>query len=321
MNKYTNFFGVDTAKSEFVTALHGQKTTNSFANAPEGFIAFADQFQEQLEGGLVIIETTGGYEWELIAFLNGRGIAVHRADTVKVKSFIKSLRRFGKTDAIDARGLAMYGYERHSSLTLFQVTEDKQFHLQLLMRRRDELVNMRIQELNRSQGPLSKLLPIASSFSNILAAFDSEIDIVEKAMQVLIESDPIYDEKKKLMLRMPGIGEITANKLLALVPELGTMTRRGIASISGVAPHPYDSGKINGYRRTRGGRPDVKKALFMAAMAACRTKGKLGDYYRKLLERGKKGKVALVALMRKILVILNGQMRNLLTKGGTVLLV
>lgn len=319
MNKYTNFFGIDTAKGNIVTALYGQNKTNSYANTTEGFVDFANQFQDKLDGALVVIETTGGYEWEAIAFFNERGIAVHRADTVKVKSFIKSVRRFGKTDAIDARGLAMYGYERHSALAIFQATEEKQLHLQLLMRRRDELVDMRTQELNRSQGPMSKLLPLADSFSNILAIFDTEINIVEKAMQALIESDPTYDKKKKLMLCMPGVGETTANKLLALVPELGIMTRRGIASIAGVAPHPYDSGQINGYRKTRGGRPDVKKSLFMAAMAASRSKGRLGDYYRKLLGRGKKKMVALVALMRKMLVILNGQMRNLLTGGGIVL--
>jgi transposase len=318
MNKYTNFFGIDTAKGEFVVALYGQNKTTSYTNAATGFADFVNRYQSQLQGALVIIETTGGHEWDLIAYLNEREIAVHRADTVKAKSFIKSIRRFGKTDAIDAHGLARYGSERHSSLTLFKLTEVTQLHLQLLLRRRNELVDMRIQELNRSQGPMSKLLPIEDSFSNILAVLDAELDIVEKAMQALIAADPTYDKKKRLMLRMPGVGNATANTLLALVPELGVLTRRGIASISGVAPHPYDSGQINGYRKTRGGRPEVKKALFMAAMAASRSKGRLGDYYRKLLDRGKKKMVALVALMRKMLVILNGQMRNLLTGGATV---
>lgn len=262
MNEYTNFFGIDIAKDDFVAALYGQKTVKTYTNNASGFADFAKNYRETLQESFVVLESTGGYEWDLMMFLKKQHLPFHRADTLKVKRFIRSIRHFGKTDAIDAQGLAMYACERHRSLKLFQEKEERQLLLQLLVRRRDELVQMRIQELNRAQSPLSKLLPLPDSFSNILEALNEEIEAIDAAIKFYIESDQNYNDKKLLMVQMAGIGEITASKLLALTPELGFLTRRAIASMAGLAPHPYDSGKMTGYRKTRGGRPDVKNFIY-----------------------------------------------------------
>jgi transposase len=320
MNKYTNFFGIDIAKNEFVIAMRGQKKTKSYSNDTKGFSDFTNQHQAELQGALVILEATGGHEWDFMSHLMAEKIFFHRADTLKVKRFNGSIRHFGKTDAIDAHCLATYGFERHASLPLFKAKEESELRLQLLVRRREELVADRTQEINRSKSPMSKLISVPASYSNMIEAFDEQIKAVDDAMQQLIESDPEYEEKKKLMMQMPGIGELTATKLLGLFIELGTLSRRNAASLAGLAPHPFDSGQHSGYRRTRGGRTEIKKAMYMPAMAASQSKGKLGDYYRMLLAKGKKKKVALVALMRKMIIILNAQIRDMLAQKRSSIL-
>jgi transposase len=168
---------------------------------------------------------------------------------------------------------------------------------------------------------MSKRFALDSSFERLVRIINEEINEIDSRVKRLIESDCLYKEKKELMMQLPGIGEITASKLLALTPELGYMTRHGIANLAGVAPHPYDSGNIKGYRKTRGGREDIKKTLYVSALSAMRSKDKLGDYYRSLIARGKKSLVAMVALARKIIVILNARIRDLIHEKGKSFLV
>lgn len=309
MKEYHNFFGIDIAKNEFVVARYGQKKVLTYDNTPKGIKNFLTKHKAELMDSLVVLETTGGYEWQALQALSKKNIDVHRADTVKVKNYIRSMRHYGKTDAIDALGLATYGFERCAMLKLYKTPDKTQHELQTLVRRRDELVRVRVQESNRLNGPLGYL--IASTVNPMLKTLDRCIKNVEKRIEEILKNHPLYRDKKTLMMLVPGVGETTANALLALMPELGYVDRKEIAHLAGVAPHPHDSGKQMGYRKTRGGRPDVKKILYMAAMAASRSSSWLGDYYRSLLERGKKGIVALVALMRKIIVILNARLRDM----------
>jgi transposase len=133
---------------------------------------------------------------------------------------------------------------------------------------------------------------------------------LETEINQLIQADPDKQAKQVILQEIDGIGPTTSNSLLALLPELGNVNRRQIASLVGVAPHPCESGKSVGYRQTQGGRQTVRSILFMAAMTAARSKGRLGEFYRKLIARGKKKMVALTALMRKIVVIANAKIRD-----------
>jgi transposase len=304
---YQNFIGIDIGKRTFVVGQHGQKATREFENTPLGFQAFYQDYENILYTSLVVLETTGGYEMALLQYLLSKAIAVHRADTRKVKYFIRSLGKEAKSDSIDSLGLARYGYERHERLELFVAKVFSQDQLQQLAQRRLDLKQILVQEKNRSQAPRQNPW-ILQSCLEMINALEIQLKTLDNEIKALINADAQYKAKQQVLIEVDGIGTIISSALLALLPELGTVNRRQIASLIGVAPHPSESGQKIGYRRTKGGRQDVRSILFMAAMTASRSKGRLGDFYRQLVARGKKKMVALVALMRKIIVIANAKL-------------
>lgn len=306
---YHNFIGIDISKATFTVAQFGQQLSKNFENTNKGFREFYKEYKKSLPGGLVILETTGGYEMALTAYLLDRSIALHRADSRKVKYFIRSLGKEAKSDAIDATGLARYGYERHEKLDLFVMKTNHQAQLQQLVQRRLDLKQMLVQEKNRRQAPNQDKY-ITKCCGTLIRALEKQLDDLQKEIQALIEKVPEQKEKQKILEKIDGIGTITSGSLLALLPELGKINRREIASLVGLAPHPYESGQMIGYRKTKGGRRDVRCILFMAAMTASQSKGRLGEYYRGMLNRGKKKMVALTALMRKIIVIANAKLSD-----------
>lgn len=305
---YQNFVGIDISKNDFSVAVHGQDKTNIYANNLEGFDAFFSAYRTILQNGFIVLETTGGYELSLIYYLQNQQCAIHRAHARKVKYFIRSFGKLAKTDSIDAVGLARYGQERHETLELFKVNSREK--LSKLVQRRIELKQMLVQEKNRRQAPHQHELK--KSFDVIINALETELKNLDKEIDALCKADFLLEEKKKTLKSIKGIGDIVAIGLLALLPELGTINRKKIASLAGLAPHPNESGKKIGYRSTRGGRPVIKPILFMAAMAAARSKSALSEFYDRLIKAGKKKMVALTALMRKILVIANAKLRDFL---------
>jgi len=305
---YHFFIGIDISKDSFVVAKHGDKKSTNYPNNKKGFLHFCKDFKQQLPQSLVVLETTGGYEIELICYLQSKKILVHRANTRKVKSFIRSYGTLAKTDSIDSFGLALYGYERHSKLEIYQESPHKK--LLKLVQRRNDLKIMLVQEKNRLKAPDQKAFK--TSFNAIIKVIQQEMHKIEKIIAELCAKHHQIEEIVKILKTIKGIGDITAIQLIALLPELGTLNRKQIASLAGLAPHPNESGKKIGYRATKGGRSDVKPVLFLSAMTAARSKSALGDFYNKLVSSGKKKMVALTALMRKILVIANAKVRDYL---------
>jgi transposase len=257
-----------------------------------------------------VLENTGGYEAELIIYLQSKGLNVHRADNVKVKNFIRSTGKLGKSDSIDAEGIARYAKERHMELGLHIQMDANSKKLLEASSRRDELKQSLVQEKNRLKSPENKSMKESNeAFINFL---ELEIAKIEKIQYRLISLDVKLKAKVELLVaEISGVGEITAIGLLSKLPELGTMNRRQVASLAGVAPHPNESGQKIGYRCTRGGREDVKRLLFMAAMSAARSKSILGEFYKRLIAAGKKPMVAITALMRKIVVIANAKIKSM----------
>ena len=305
---YQYFCGIDISQADFVVAFHGQTTTTSFDNNPSGFRALIKQCKSQLPSTFVVLETTGGHEVKLIDYLQSHHIAVHRANTRQVKHFIRSTGKLGKSDTIDAKGLAHYGAERYQSLPLYQAPAKAQKQVMKLSLRRSDLKKMLVQEKNRLKAPDQYAL--TSSIKRVIEVLEQEIEQIDQQLFELVQTDQAFKAKVQVMQTVDGIGHTTAIALLALLPELGTLDRRQIASLAGVAPHPYESGAKIGYRKTRGGRETIKPVLFMAAMAASRTKGRIGEFYRKLISAGKKKMVALTALMRKIIIIANARVKQ-----------
>ncbi len=303
---YQNFIGIDIGKHDFFVAVHGKNLVSSYTNNEEGFLEFADKYQLTLANSLVVLETTGGYESALTRHLQHKSYSVHRANTRKVKNFIRSHGKLGKSDRIDATMLALYAFERHPSLPLFAENPSKKL-LKLISRRAD-LTKMLVQEKNRLKAPDQD--DLTDSINAVIDTLEQQIKLLDEKMKGVYAKNERLAKKQAVLKTIPGIGDIVSTKLLAHMPELGVANRKQIASLGGVAPHPNESGKKIGYRCTRGGRAEVKSILFIAAMTAARSNSVLGQFYKKLVEAGKKKMVALTALMRKILVIANARIRD-----------
>jgi transposase len=310
MTLYNNFVGVDIGKFSFVVAIHGQKQVKEYDNDPSGIKSFIKDYQKYLSKGLCILETTGGYEMRLVLTLCEAGYAVHRANTRKVKHFIRSLGNSAKTDKLDSKALALYGYERSARLECFTPQSKQALALYELVQRRQDLKRLLVAEKNRLKAPRANL--VQESCRAMIETINQQVQLITEQINAFIEQDPGLKAKKEILKSIPGIGDITANELLVLLPELGTLSRRQIASLAGVAPMANDSGTFKGYRATGHGRSDIKPILFMAAMAARNSNSSLKSFYNRLIEAGKKKMVALTALMRKIIVIANARLKPLI---------
>lgn len=295
--------GLDIAK-DTITAAAGT-TTRVIANQRRAIRAF---LKSHKHAELVVCEPTGGHEGLLLDECLRAGIACHRADTLKVKSFIRSYGTHGKSDAIDAVMLAAYGRERWEKLALWQAPDPDQVRLRALVRRRQELITIKVAEKNRAKAPGG--CDLATSFEAVIEAVEHQIQAIEAAMRDLIANSTTLRARAAICTAMDSLGPIMAAKLLAILPELGSMTRRKAAALAGVAPHPNDSGQKQGYRKIRGGRPEVRSTLYMPALRAAAGHGEFAAFYKRLIANGKKPMVAIAAVMRKIVVTLNARLRD-----------
>lgn len=309
MTIYNNFIGIDIGKFNFVVSIHGSKTTTEYQNSTSGIDKFLQENSNVLNKALCVVETTGGYELELLYALVSAKHKVHRADTRKVKNFIRSFGTSAKTDALDARAIAQYAYERHSQLELFKVKSANSIALFQLAQRRKDLMAMLVAEKNRLQAPSNQA--VKGGIKELIRLLNQQLENITNRMRQIVLSDSVLNQKLEILKTIPGIGDIIALELIVLLPELGTICRRKIASLAGVAPRSNDSGKFMGYRRTGHGRGGIKPLLFLAAMAARNSKTFFKDFYEKLILKGKKKMVAITAIMRKIIVIANAKIKTL----------
>ncbi len=304
-NVPTRFVGCDVGKA-FITVFDSATgRTVEVANTKVALEALAAQLDPSC---LVICEATGGYEAALLDALTRAGLGVHRADARKVKAFIRSLGTLAKTDAIDARALARYGQERHDRLARWQPREQDRETLHTLVATRNDMVRVRVAYANRQVSPCAA--PVAEELRSILQMHDRLIAGLEARIEALLGSSEILKRAARTLRAIPGVGPATAAALIAFMPELGTLDRKQAASLAGLAPHPHQSGSSNAYRRTRGGRPEVKRVLFMAALSAVRHNPALKAFHQRLIANGKKPIVALVAAMRKLIIIANARLRD-----------
>jgi transposase len=303
------YIGIDISKEWFDAAVHAKAAKpQRFPNSSEGFAAFVREYLDILSDSLIVLEATGGYETALLLNLHKAGACVHRIQPLKSAHYIRSLRVNGKTDALDAIALARYGAERHESLAIFQPADEVLQTLQYLQMRRSDLVAMRATELQRAKHP--RYAQLHASVREVCELLDRQIENIEKQMAELVDKTDNLKQKYQIMRSFKGIGNTTAMCLLACMPELGSLTRKEAAALAGLAPYPRDSGKTAGYRATRGGRKNVRNALFMAALSAKAYNPQLKTFYDRLIKNGKKPIVALAAVMRKIIVILNAKIRD-----------
>lgn len=300
--------GVDVAKASFETGFSDRSSTRSHTNDEAGHAALLTHLEQLCkEGariGLIVLEATGGLEAELAWALQLAGWPVVVVNPRQARDFARSMGKLAKTDSIDAKLLAQLG------LTLLQrpdlaklikpLPDERQRMLQAMVTRRRQLLAMRVAEQQRASGPDRRM---RKSLNIMLKALDREIERIEQEMHAFIGEH--HAELLTLLGGVKGVGKATISTLLAEVPELGELSGREISALVGVAPINRDSGTLRGKRTTFGGRPQVRKVLFMAAMVATRYNPVIKTFYDRLVAAGKPKKLAITACARKLLTIIN----------------
>ena len=299
-----SWIGIDICKAWLDIADPALGSTTRIANCEPSLAAFA----RTLTGRdvTVVFEATGAYDTGLRHALADVGIAGVRVNPQRARDFARATGRLAKTDAIDAAMLAEMG--RALRLLPDKAPDQTREKLNLLNKRRDQLVAMRQQERVRRMDAGDAT--ILESLDAHLGWLDQAIADTEAAIRDLVQASSELAEAETLLRSAPGIGQVAAAVLLGLLPELGHRSSKQIAMLAGLAPVNCDSGSQRGQRAIQGGRRRVRQALYMAAVVTLRTRSPLKAFYDRLREAGKPAKVALIALARKILVILNAMMRS-----------
>ena len=298
------YVGIDVSKDTLDVAVLGKKAIEQFANTKKG-IARLVQHLRPLEPKLVVVEATGGYEETLVLTLFEAGLPVSLVSPQWVRQYARATGRLAKTDQLDAHLLAEYGQKIQPRLFVGKSEERKR--LSALVGRRKQLNDMLQAEKNRWR---SVHADIHSSVEMVIACLEGQMQALDEQIRDFLKTHEEMAQQEKLLRTAKSIGPVTAATLLADLPELGQLDRKQIAALVGVAPMNHDSGRKRGYRKTKGGRPDVRRALYMATLTGIRYNPILQPQYDQLVQRGKEKKVAITACMRKFLTILNAMLRD-----------
>jgi transposase len=296
--------GIDVSKATLDCAVVPVKCLSQFANDESGRVELTAWLRE-LAPDLVVMEATGGYETAAATAIAGALFRVAVVNPRQVRDFAKATGRLAKTDRIDAQAIAEFGVAIDPQVTALPDEDTRA--LQGLLARRSQLVSMRTQELNRVAQTSSAL---RSQIKDHIAWLNEAIRRCDIDLTAKLRSSPAWKAKEDLYRSMPGIGPINSRMLMASLPELGQLNRQKITALVGVAPFNRDSGKFKGQRKIWGGRAHVREALYMAAMTAKRCNPVIRAFYEQLTARGKPHKVAMVACIRKMLIILNTMAKN-----------
>jgi transposase len=294
------FVGVDVAKAKFDYHFSGLKvgggSFDTCPNTPAGARAFVARLLE-CRPRLVVLEATGGYENTLVYALQDAQIPVVRVNPLRVRRFAQSIGRLAKTDTLDAAVLCDFARVNHGRLKPQARQSDTARMLKELVARRRQLVQQCV--ANKSQREHVTIKSVKDGIDRTIRHLCEEITLVEAQIQTLIDADADLKHRQQTLQQVPGVGPRVSRVLVSELPELGTLDRRQIASLVGVAPMNDDSGTHHGRRHIQGGRPTVRAALYMATLVATRHDAVIKAHYHHLLSRGKPKKLALVACMRK----------------------
>lgn len=259
-----------------------------------------------LEPQRIVMEATGGYEDRLALFLQNKGLPVAVVNPRRIRDFARATGRLAKTDRIDAMIIARFAEVLKPEC--HQLISGQRRKLRALVARRRQLIAMRTAEQNRKEHVDDAI--IARSLKSIIQALQKAIISVNEAIRRIIQKDSELSEKATLLATVPGIGPLTAHALVAELPELGCYNRRQIAALLGVAPINRDSGTFRGKRMTGGGRRQLRTQLFMPTLVATRHNPVIKEFYQRLVDEGKPKMTAVIAAMRKLLVIMNSMLKE-----------
>ena len=298
------YVGIDVAKVRVDVAIRPGGDGCEVSNDEAGIAALVVQMQE-LNPAAVVLEASGGLELPLVAALAAASLPVVVVNPRQVRDFAKATGRLAKTDTLDAAVLAHFAEAVRPPLRPLRDAETQD--LNSMVTRRQQVMSMLVAERNRLS---SAAMAVRPSVEAHILWLKQELDDLDKGLRETLCRSPVWREKDDLLRSVPGIGEQISLTLLAYLPELGTLNRRQIAALVGVAPFNRDSGTLRGKRTVWGGRAGVRTALYMGAMVASRHNPVIRDFYQRLLSAGKPKKLALTACMRKLLTILNSMLKH-----------
>ena len=304
MEGEARFVGIDVSKAQLDVAVRptGKRWTLPYDQT--GIEGLIPQIVD-LEPALVLLEATGGLELPLVAALAAAALPVVVVNPRQVRDFAKATGTLAKTDTLDAGVLAHFADAVRPEVRPLKDAETQV--LNSLTARRRQVMTMLVSEKNRLGSAIGAVSPRIEAH---IAWLEQELSDLDKGLRQTLRRSPVWREKDDLLRTVPGVGEQLSLTLLANLPELGTLNRRQIAALVGVAPYNRDSGALRGKRAVWGGRSRVRAVLYMGALVASRHNPAIRDFYQRLLAAGKPKKVALVASMRKLLVILNGMLKH-----------
>jgi transposase len=298
--------GIDVSKAELVVAVHPSGETWTSATTPAAIDALVQRVVA-LAPQRLVVEATGGYERPVVAACAAAGVPVAVVNPRQVRALAQALGRTAKTDAIDATVLALFA-AKVAPVARPVPDAATQALAALVTRRRQLLEMLHAEEQRLAQAPPTG--PVTRNLRTHIRWLRRQLDQVDGDLGTTIEASPVWRVHEDLLRSVPGIGPIVARTLLAELPELGQLDRRAIAALVGVAPFNRDSGQWRGRRAIWGGRAAVRRAIYMAALVAARHNATLRPFYHRLRAAGKPPKVALVAVMRKLLTIINAMVKH-----------
>jgi transposase len=299
------YAGADIGKAMIDLSLAGQPPCRH-ANDAAGIAALIKALKKLPQPVQVICEPSGGYERDLLEALWAAGLAVSLVHAARVRAFARAQGLLAKTDPIDAVVLREFG-ELLQPGTL-EASSPQRERLAALVQRREQLVNLLSMEDQRLTQTRDNV--VRKMGERLLKELQKQIEQMEALIEAQIADDATLKGQSERMQQVKGIGPVTASTLLAELPELGTLSRNESGALAGVAPYNRDSGAHCGRRTIRGGRVKVRRVLYMAAVVAARFNPILKAFYDRLVKAGKPKKVALTAVMRKLIVLLNHLLKN-----------
>ena len=298
------FVGIDVSKEWLDVAVRPTGIAWRAAQDEAGIEELVQQLSD-LHPQLVVLEATGGYQTLLVTALGSAAIPVAVVNPRQVRDFARSQGKLAKTDRLDAATIAQFG--EVSNIVAQPLVPADARELEALVARRRQLVQMKVAEQLRRQ----RAMPVVRQrIDRVLAVLQSELEDIDKDLAARLRASPLWREREDLLRSVPGVGPALTISLLAGLPELGSLTRKQVAALVGVAPLSRDSGKFRGQRTCWGGRANVRTALYMPTLVAVRHNPVLRAFYESLLSVGKPKKVALTACMRKLLTILNAMLKH-----------
>ena len=304
MEQESTYVGIDVAKAQVDVAVRptGQTWTITYDDA--GIQELVSQLKT-LEPALVLLEATGGLELPMVVAPATAALPVVVVNPRQVRDFAKATGTLAKTDTLDAAVLAHFADAIRPDVRPLKDAETQV--LASLVARRHQVVAMLVSEKNRLRRAISAVRPRVEAH---IAWLEQELEDLDQGLRQTLRQSPLWREKDDLLRTVPGVGEQLSLTLLAYLPELGTLDRRQVAALVGVAPFNRDSGTLRGKRTVWGGRARIRAVLYMGALVASQYNPVIRDFYRRLLAAGKPKKLALTACMRKLLVILNSMLKH-----------